>query len=77
MSCSSKAYLQGSSLPLATVVGRGWGAARWLTGLHKGVPECDSFSSLPCTTLGRGDRYGNIVYPGGDCQIGYIGCYNP
>ena len=76
VSCSSEAYLEGSSPPFAAVVGRGWGAARWLSGLHKWVMEYDSFSSLPCTTLGRGGRYSYIVYPGGGCQIGYIECYN-
>ena len=77
MSCSSKANLKGSGLPLATVTGRGWGATRWLTGFCKGVPECDSFSGLPHAALGRGDRYGYIVYLGGGCQIGYVECYNP
>ena len=36
MSCRSEAYLGGSGLSLATVAGRGRGAARWLSGLQKG-----------------------------------------
>ena len=36
------------------MVGRALGTARWMTGLHKGVPEGDSFSSLPHAILGRG-----------------------
>ena len=64
----AKAYLEGSSLPHVTVTDRSLGAAVWLAGLYKGVPESDSFSGLPAT-LGRRVRYSYIVYPGCGCQI--------
>ena len=39
MSCSSEAYLEGSSLPLATMASRSLDTARWLSGVHKGAQK--------------------------------------
>ena len=64
MSCSCEAYLEGSKLPLAAVAGRGWGTARWLTGLHKGVMEGDMFGSLPQAAWARRRRDTEGIYLG-------------
>ena len=65
-----KLTLGGSGLPHATAAGGGLGTAMWLVSLYERVPKCDCFSSLPCATFGKEDRYSYVVYLGSGCQDG-------